>query len=110
MHKQFDPNVKYPPMGWLLRQAFKRQRGKPAGRDWRVDPRPTDSIAILDRAYYERPKNGRFKVPIHRTVVRVDKDRVYYRTHDGGRVRSCSKATWRRLEADLVARAAASQS
>jgi hypothetical protein len=103
--KQFDPAVKYPPMGWLLRQAFKRQRRKPVGRDWRVDPRPLDSIAILDRAYYERPKAGSFKVPVHRTVVQVENDRVYFRTQDEGRVRSCSKATWRRLDADLVARA-----
>lgn len=68
-----------------------------------------DLIAILDRAYYERSKTGGFKAPIYRRVVRVDKDRVYYRTQDGGRVRSCSKSTWRRLDADLSARAVATQ-
>lgn len=108
--KQFDPNVKYPPMGWILRQRFKRERGDPEGRDWRVDARPMDSIAILDRAYYERSRAGGLKAPIYRRVVRVDKDRVYYRTQDGGRVRSCSKASWRRLDADLVASAVEPQS
>ena len=65
-----------------------------------------DSIAILDRAYYERPNPDHdVKVPIFRTVVRVSKSRVYYRRKDDEPVRSCSRSTWRRLDADLVSRA-----
>ena len=97
--------TKYPP-GYLLRQAHKRLRGKPKGRDWRIDPRPLDSIAILDRAYYERPNpDNDVKVPIFRTVVRVSKSRVYYRQKDDEPVRSCSRSIWRRLDTDLVSRA-----
>jgi hypothetical protein len=44
-----DPNImsidgdtipKSPPPPPLLRQALKRKRGKPTGRDWRTDPQP----------------------------------------------------------------------
>jgi hypothetical protein len=105
--KQFDITItKCPPIAYLLRQQFKRRRSKPLGRDWRVDPRPRDSIAILDRAYYERAKSAkRMNVPSFRHVVRVSRNRVYYRREDDEPVRSCSRSTWRRLDADLVGRA-----
>jgi len=62
-----------------------------------------DTIAILDRAYYERAKSDkRMDVPIFRNVVRVTKDRVYYRRENNEPLRSCSRSTWRRLDADLV--------
>jgi hypothetical protein len=102
-HKSAD----LPPLGFLLRQQLKRLRPrKPEGRDWRVDPWPGDSISILDRAYFERPKPGRgFKVPLFRHVVQVSNNRVFYQTSDGGPVRSCSISTWRRLDADLAGKA-----
>ena len=74
-----DVGPKGPPLAYLLRQAFKRRPGKAKDRDWRIDPRPLDVVAILDRAYYERAKPGRhFVAPISRNVIRVSKDRVYY--------------------------------
>jgi len=105
--KQFDKGVtKRPPLAYRLRQLLKRRQGKPQERDLRTDPRPKDSIAIMDRAYYERNYRDRgIQVPIHRTVVRVWQGRVYYRRKDDEPVRSCSLSTWRRLNADLVSRA-----
>jgi hypothetical protein len=96
-------NADLPPIGYILRQHLKRQRSrKPAGRDWRTDPWPGDYVAILDRAYYERPNpRNDIQVPVFRHVVRVSENRVYYRVRDDARVRSCSLATWRRLDADL---------
>ena len=101
--KQFDETINnFPPMAYRLRQALKRLRGKPRGRDWRIDPKPLDSIAILDRAFYERAKSDkRMNVPIFRHVVRVSKNRVYYRRKDDEPLRSCSRSTWKRLDADL---------
>src|SRR5260370_14022388 len=96
-----------PPMAFLLRQEIKRlRRGRPHDCDWRVDPRPMDTIAILDRAYYERGRSDKhIVVPVFRDVVRVAKDRVYYRRKEDEHLRSCSRSTWRRLDADLVGRA-----
>src|SRR6267378_6680526 len=64
--KQFDKvATERPPLAYRLRQFFKRRQGKPQGRDWRTDPRPKDSIAIMDRAYYERKNRDRgIQVPI----------------------------------------------
>lgn len=93
------------PLGFLLRHALKLPRAKATGRDWRTDPRPHDSIAMLDRAYYERTNDGETKVPIFRRVVKVSKDRVFYKTGDGHAVRCCSRGTWCKLDADLVGRA-----
>jgi hypothetical protein len=101
--KKFETTgPKPPPLAFLLRQEFKQQRVKPTGRNRRTDPRPRDSIAILDRAYYERANDGGEKVPIFRRVVKVSKERVFYKTGDDHPVRSCSRATWRKLDADLV--------
>src|SRR5690348_16099048 len=77
-----SPATNSPPLAFLLRQALKRKRGKPVGRNWRTDPRPRDSIAILDRAYYDRPNNGDMNVPTFRRVVRVSNKRVFYTTED----------------------------
>lgn len=95
-------------MAYRLRQEIKRRRRcKPHDRDWRVNPRPLDTIAILNRAYYYKRDRSdkRMTVPIFRDVVRVTKDREFYRRNDDGPLRSRSRSTWRRPNADLVGRA-----
>jgi hypothetical protein len=105
--RKFNDAIHKPaPLGFSLRQALKRQRGKPTGRNWKTDPRPHDSIAILDRAYYERANDGGSKEPTFRRVIKVSKERVFYRTEDNLPVRSSSRSTWRKLDGDLVGRAA----
>jgi hypothetical protein len=91
---------KRPAFAYLLRQEIKRLQGKPEGRDWRTDPHPGDCIAVFDRAYFARPASDK-REPSHREVVRLSDDRVFYVVDETGPLRSCSRATWRRLDADL---------
>lgn len=92
-------------MGLLLRRKLKKAQGKPTGRNWKVDPRPGDSVSVFSEAYFRRPPRDDMNPTPFRTVVRVTKSRVFYRIRDNGPIRSCSRATWRKLDSDLSGRA-----
>jgi hypothetical protein len=89
---------KRPAFAYLLRREIKQ--GKPEGRDWRTDPHPEDCIAVFNRAYFANSTPDK-REPSHQEVVRVSDTRVFYVVDGEGPLRSCSRATWRRLDADL---------